>query len=354
MADRVRVSLDTTAVPPRPVGAGRYVLELANALTQRDDVDLVVVDKAPSNRPVRLAWEQVRLPSVLRELGVDVHHAPHYTMPERARVPKVVTIHDMTFFDHPEWHERTKVRFFRRAIGVAAKRADALVCVSAVTADRLNARLRPEVPLHVIPHGVDHTRFRADGGGEDLRALDALGVRPPYVAFLGTLEPRKDVPTLVRAFDRMAGTEPALTLVIGGLDGWGTKEVTEAVGRASHRGRIRRLGYVPEEAVPAFLRQAAAVAYPSLDEGFGLPALEALASGAPLVTTKGTAMAEVTGDASLLIPPGDADALAGALAALVAGGSDIDRLRRRGPDVASAYTWERSAATHADVYRSVL
>ena len=82
-------------------------------------------------KPVRLVWEQLDLPRVVRELAVDVHHAPHYTMPERARVPKVVTVHDMTFFDHPEWHERTKAPFFRRAIRVAAERAQALVCVSA-------------------------------------------------------------------------------------------------------------------------------------------------------------------------------------------------------------------------------
>ena len=342
----VRVSLDATAVPARPVGAGRYVLELASALSKRDDVDLVVLHKAPPLRPLRLAWEQVRLPRVLRDLSVDVHHAPHYTMPERSRVPTVVTVHDMTFFDHPEWHERTKTPFFRRAIRVAADKADALVCVSSVTADRLHARLRPNVPVHVIPHGVDHARFHP--GGEDTAPFPQ-----PYVAFLGTLEPRKDVPTLVAAFDRIAGGNRDLTLVIAGLDGWGTKEVSEAIAHAERRDRIRRVGYLADDAVPALLRHAAAVAYPSLDEGFGLPALEALACGAPLVTTRDTAMAEVTGDAAVLIPPGDVDALAQAIEDLVAAGSDVDRLRRRGPEVASAYTWEKSAAAHVEVYRSV-
>jgi glycosyltransferase involved in cell wall biosynthesis len=361
VGERVRVALDATAIPARPVGAGRYVLELAAALERRDDVDLAVIarrgdaarwpgqvfDRAPASRPVRLGWEQLVLPRVLRDLGVDVHHAPHYTMPERASVPKVVTIHDMTFFDHPEWHERTKAPFFRRAIRVAAERADALVCVSAVTADRLRARLRPRAPVHVIPHGVDHARFRPVDDG-------TVPFPQPYVAFLGTLEPRKDVPTLVAAFDRMAASEPELSLVIAGLDGWGAKEVQDAIANATHRARIKRVGYVPDDVVPALLRHAAAVAYPSLDEGFGLPALEALACGAPLVTTEGTAMAEVTGDAALLIPPGDVDALAQALEALVRGGPEVDRFRERGPDVASTYTWEASAAAHAEVYRAIL
>jgi glycosyltransferase involved in cell wall biosynthesis len=366
----VRVALDVSAVPDRPAGGGRYVLELATALSGRDDTELTVVarrgdgtrwralprtgvvERAPARRPVRLAWEQAALPRVLRGLAVDVHHGPHYTMPERASVPKVVTIHDVTFFEHPEWHQRAKAPFFRRAIRVAARRADALVCVSRLTAERLDSLLAPKAPVTVIPHGVDHSRFRPEADG-DQTALDALGLRPPYVAFTGTLEPRKDVPTLVRAFDRLASARPDLSLAIGGLDGWGSSAVDDAIAAAVHRTRIRRLGYVPEPALPALLRGAAAVAYPSLDEGFGLPALEALACGAPVVTTEGTAMAEVTGDAALLVAPGDASALAGALDAAVAGGPGNDDRRRRGLERATAYTWEASAASHAEVYRSV-
>jgi glycosyltransferase involved in cell wall biosynthesis len=367
----VRVSLDVSAVPARPAGGGRYVLELATALSGRDDVDLNlvarrgdgtrwralprtgVVERAPGRRPARLVWEQLVLPKVVRDLDVDVHHGPHYTMPERASVPKVVTVHDLTFFEHPEWHERTKAPFFRRAIRVAARRADAIVCVSRVTAERLAALLAPKATVRVVPHGVDHARFRPEADDDDEAALAALGLQPPYVAFMGTLEPRKDVPTLVRAFDRLAGNRPELSLAIGGLDGWGVSAVEDAIGAAAHRDRIKRLGYVPEPALPALLRRAAAVAYPSLDEGFGLPALEALACGAPLVTTEGTAMAEVTGDAALLVAPGRADQLAEALDAAVAGGPANDERRRRGLERAAAYTWEASAAAHAEVYRSV-
>src|SRR5207248_4930065 len=143
----------------------------------------------------------------------------------------------------------------------AAERADALVCVSGVTAERLRARLDPRAPVHVIPHGVDHSRFRPEPAPDDEDALRALGSREPYVAFLGTLEPRKDVPTLVSAFDRIASAHTDLSLVIAGLDGWGTKEVCEAVARAPHGDRIRRVGYVPDDIVPALLREAAAVAY---------------------------------------------------------------------------------------------
>jgi glycosyltransferase involved in cell wall biosynthesis len=378
-ATRLAVSLDVTAVPASPAGAGRYTLELAAALRRRDDVDLVAVSRrtdaarwagpaagppgrvlavAPSPRPLRLAWEQVVLPGVLRRAGVAVHHGPHYTMPERATLPVVVTVHDCTFFDHPEWHERSKALLFRRAIRVAAERAAVVVCVSATTAERLSALCRVRGPVVVAPHGVDHQRFCPDepSAGADDAALRALGVEPhwPYVLFVGTVEPRKNVPALVRAFDRVAATEPELRLVIAGHRGWGADEVERAMLSAErHRDRVIRTGYVPDDAVPALLRKAAVVAYPSLAEGYGLPALEALACGAPLVTTEGTAMAELAGPAAVLVPPGDTEDLADALGAVLSGaGSAATAERRRlGLAIAAERTWAASAALHANAYR---
>jgi len=369
----VRVCLDATAVPGRPAGAGRYVLDLAGALGRRDDVELTVMcrrgdearwqsgpgdnlalGRAPSRRPLRLAWEQAELPRLLHGHHVDVHHAPHYTMPLAARIPTVVTVHDLSFFTHPEWHQRGKVMFFRSAITLAARRASAIVAVSATTAALLAEHTRCRAPVHVIAHGVDHRRFGPEDPGDDEAALVRLGARPPYVAFLGTLEPRKDVPTLVRAFDRLAAAHPDLTLVLAGARGWGTDAVEAAVGAARHRNRVRMLGFVAEADMPALLRRAAVVAYPSLEEGFGLPVLEALACGAPVVTTAGTVMEEVAGAAAFLVPSGRADSLAEGLETAIAGGRDVDERRLLGFEVAARHTWEASTAAHVEVYRSVL
>jgi glycosyltransferase involved in cell wall biosynthesis len=366
------VSLDVTAIPPRPAGAGQYALEIASALDHREDVAVTLVTRradgarwrarapgsrvvswAPEPRPLRLVWEQVGLPRRLRSLPVSVHHGLHYTMPERTRLPAVVTVHDLTYFDHPEWHEPAKVRFFRRAIEVAARRAAALVCVSDSTAERLEALCHPVAPVIVAPHGIDRERFTTaePEPSADSDALRALGIDPdrPLVVFVGTLEPRKGVATLVAAFDRVAGRHPDALLVLAGQPGWGNE--LDALSAAAHRDRVVVTGYVPDPAVPALLRSAAAVAYPSLDEGFGMPAFEALACGAPLVTTAGTPMATALGEAALLVEPGSVDQLADAIDGLLSGDPKAAARREVGLTRVAGLTWEASAALHAEAYR---
>ncbi|HTC80754.1 MAG TPA: glycosyltransferase family 1 protein, partial [Acidimicrobiia bacterium] len=368
----VRLLLDVSAVPARPAGAGVYTCRLAEALDRLGECELHLLARrrdagrwhdlapgaavhalVPAARPARLAWEQVRAPAVAARLGVDVWHGPHYTVPLRLRLPAVTTIHDLTFLDHPEWHERSKVVFFRRMIPASAARAAAIVAVSGATARAIDEMLEPVAPVLTIAHGVDHDRFRPAPAGDpdDLARLDRLGVRPPYVAFVGTMEPRKAVPTLVEAFARLAADHPDVRLVLAGADGWGTEEVRATVAASGVATRVLRVRWVPDEALPALLRQAAAVAYPSHEEGFGLPALEALASGAPLVTSAESPMAEIAGPAALLVPSGNAGALAWALNRVLSDADVAARLRREGPAAAAPYTWEASARLHLDAYR---
>jgi glycosyltransferase involved in cell wall biosynthesis len=371
----VRLLLDVSAIPARPMGAGVYVVNLVKALAALGEADLHLLTRrddaarwtalapgatphavVPPNRPARLAWEQARAPGLADQLGIEVWHGPHYTLPLRLRCPSVVTVHDLTFFDHPEWHQRTKVAFFRPMARAAAARAGVLVAVSDATAERLEEVLQPQAPVVTIPHGVDHDRFRPTRPGDagDLAALGPLGVRPPYIAFVGTMEPRKAVPTLVAAFARVASRRPELRLVLAGRDGWGTEAVRAAVEGSGVATRVVRVRWVPDVALPALLRQAEAVAYPSFEEGFGLPALEALACGAPLVTSAGSPMAEVAGEAALTVPPGNVGALAWALGRILDDPATQDRLRRQGPRVARPHTWEQSARRHLDAYRLAL
>jgi len=386
----IRLSLDVTAVPVDPRGAGRYTLELARALSRRDDIALTLLARsadatrwsslapaasvlaaAPGPRPLRLAWEQWAMPAVLRRQPLDVHHGPHYTMPERARLPMVVTVHDLTFFDHPDWHERSKVAFFRRAIRKAAARADVLVCVSHATARRLEDLLQPRARVVVAPHGIDHAQFHpgllggdAGGAGEaghaarpggagDAELLAGVGIRPPYVAFLGTVEPRKGLDLLVAAFDRVAEAHPEHRLVVAGGQGWGAGPVESAISAMAHPSRLVRTGYLADPVVPALLRQASVVVYPARAEGFGLPVVEAMACGTPVITTAGSVMDELADGAATTFPAEDVTALAGLIDAALSGSAGGTRGEsvRKGIEVASRYTWAASAEAHVAAYR---
>jgi glycosyltransferase involved in cell wall biosynthesis len=379
VSDRpLALSLDVSAVPDHPAGAGYYTIEIARGLQSRADIALTLVSRrgdeqrwlglaadgagvvgaVPVSRPGRLLFEQARFPRLLGSLGVAVHHAPHYTMPERAPVPCVVTIHDCTFFDHPEWHVRSKALLFRRAIRHASLHAAALVCVSEVTATRLRACCEVRAPIVVAPHGVDHRRFTPvePVPGADGAILSASGVPRdrPLISFVGTLEPRKGVASLVSAFDRVAETHRDAVLVLGGQIGWGLAGIERALAAARHGDRIIRTGYLPDAAVPALLRQSTVVAYPALEEGFGLPALEALACGAPLITTAGTAMAEMAQGAAFLVRPGDDPELADALGLALERGKGGADVAQRGLAVAAGFTWAASVEKHVRAYEMAL
>ena len=375
---RFGVALDVSAVPANPAGAGRYVVELAKALAERDDCDLRLLARrddgdrwgaiapgshvlavAPRSRPARIAYEQFRLGPVASALGLSkpaVYHGPHYSLPRRCKLPRVVTVHDMTFFDHPEWHERAKVKWFRSAMAYAVSHADAVICVSETTAGRLREVLEPKCAVFVVPHGVDHDHFtavepvpRADRG-----VTARLGLSRPYLLHLGTLEPRKGIADLVAAFDKLSGAHELLELVLAGATGWKAEPILAAIADSPNHKRIRRIGYVADSDVPALLRRARAVVYPSLEEGFGLPALEALACGTALVTTQGTSMAELAGDGALLVPVHEPDALAKAIETVLVGAETSQAARRRaiGLEIAAGYTWAACAEGHMVAYRS--
>jgi glycosyltransferase involved in cell wall biosynthesis len=371
----VRVLLDVSAVPARPVGAGVYTVALAHGLAAHADVELhvaarrddtdrwaeiapgaIVHGAVPLRRPVRLAWEQARGGALARRVAADVWHGPHYTMPLALGIPAVVTIHDMTFFDHPEWHERTKVAYFRRMIRAAATRAEVLMCDSAFTAARLRAHVDPRGEVTVVPLGVDPSRFESteQTRADDLKRLDAHGIEPPFIAFAGTLEPRKNVPGLIDAFTRVAPTHADVRLVVAGGDGWGATAVRDAIASSGVATRIVRPGYLDDETLVALLRRADVVASPSFEEGFGLPALETLACGTPLVTSAGSALAEVVGDAAAVVDPNDGAALASAIASILDDPARAAALRDAGPRRAAEFTWSRCDDSCVEAYSQAM
>jgi glycosyltransferase involved in cell wall biosynthesis len=366
----MKVAIDVSAVPQKIAGAGRYVAELARRLPEAEVTTTLVTRRGdtqrwrdlspkadvrglvPNARVARLANEAWFLGSSAAARAADLWHAPHYTMPHRGSTPTVVTIHDLTFFTNPEWHERSKVAFFRRAITYSAQHARVLVSVSAFSARLLEEIIEVHAPIVVAPLGVDLARFRPLAEHDPTIFGDhGLKMDARYVLFVGTVEPRKGLDMLLEAFSEVARHDDDVELWLAGQAGWGVGPIEAEMATHPFHSRIRRLGFVDDELLPALYRQARAVAYPSRGEGFGLPVLEAMASGASVVTTQGTVMAEVAGDGARLVPAGDAEALATALVEVLES-SDEDRAQwaARARDRAELFTWETCVSQHLVAY----
>ncbi|HVS67973.1 MAG TPA: glycosyltransferase family 1 protein [Mycobacteriales bacterium] len=365
-----RVLVDATAVPADRGGVGRYVDGLLGALgaagadlaivCQRADAarysqvapqaTIVPGPPAIAHRPARLAWEQTGLPLVAQQLAVDVIHSPHYTMPLRAGRPVVVTIHDATFFTAPDDIAAVKGTFFRSAIRTALRRATRVIVPSKATRDELVRVLDADpTMIDVAYHGVDPQLFHPPTDADKARVAARLGIRGEYVAFLGVLEPRKNVPALIRGWvEAVSWRDDPPALVLAGGRGW-DEDVDAAVAEVPSHLRVVRPGYLRFADLPGYLGGAIAVAFPSHGEGFGLPVLEAMACGTPVLTTQRLSLPEVGGDAVAYTEP-DAASIGAALSSLL-----DDAARRRAlADAALAraqeFTWAASAEAHLAAY----
>lgn len=344
-----------------PGGTATSVLGLAAALHRRPDVEVVGVaarhDQLPGSasfRPTvpvrhlplpRLAlYESWHLPGPLRwppiehaTGDVDVVHATTSATPPSPRAPLVVTIHDLAFVASPASFTRHGRRFFRRGTTLARRHARVVVVPSEATAAECRDAGFDAARIRVVPWGHDATPATPD---DVARVRRTYRLPERYVLFVGTVEPRKNLVRLVRAWRR--GVGPEVPLVVAGPAGWG-----EA---APAGDGIVPIGFVPDDDRDALYAGAAAVAYPSLREGYGLPVLEAMAQGAPVLTSSTTATAEVAGDAAVLVDPLDEAAIAEGLATLVGDPGTAAKLGQRGRDRAAELTWERCAAGYVAAY----
>jgi glycosyltransferase involved in cell wall biosynthesis len=307
--------------------------------------DGIAVGRGPmAARPLRWAWKRWDHPTIEWWTGtVDVVHGTNFVVPPTRLAGEVVTVHDLTPMRFPELAHAATLAYeplIHRALDRGALVHAPSAFVAAEVAEHFGVSLeRVQAVAEGIPELPDVPPDRRVTGGA------------PYVLTIGTVEPRKDHPTLVRAFDAVAAAEPDLRLVIAGPDGWGAEALADAVAAMGHRDRVVRLGYVDDEARAGLLKGATVFAFPSVYEGFGLPPLEAMRAGVPVVATDAGSLPEVLGDAALLVPVGDADALAAALAS--AAGDDVVRawLAEAGRARVAQYSWERCAVGLVAIYR---
>lgn len=346
-----------------PGGTGIAALGMAGALAARDGVDVMGVSArhraAPDPQwsppiPVeqlplpRLAlyesWHRLRRPPLQKATGpVDVLHATSIAIPPRS-APLVVTIHDLAFLDHPEMFTRRGLSFFMRGLDLAVKDADLVLCPSQATSrDCMSAGFSKD-KVRVVPLGLDPDPVTPDAV---TAVKERFGIERDYVIWTGTIEPRKNLEGLLAAWDSL---DSGLELVLAGPKGW-NEDLDALVSRAS---KPRVLGFVTRHDLHALYRGARLLAWPSLKEGFGFPVLEAMSHGTPVVTSKGTSMEELAGDAALLVDPRDPHAIAEAIGRVLSDPVLARSLSEAGRRRAAGYSWERTAGMLVDAYGDVL
>lgn len=364
----MRVALDATPLIGAGTGVATFTRGAIRALSARTDVDLTAYGLTVRGRDalarvvpagVRVAhrpmpagllgrlWSRTDLgPAEWWTGACDVVHGTNFVVPPTRRAAAVVTVYDLTAVRYPELCAPASLRYpdlVRRAVARGAWVHTLATAIGDEVVELLDV---PRDRVRVVRSGLDAT-----GSAGDSANGRAIAGADRYVLALGTVEPRKGLPDLVRAFDRLATSRPDLRLVVVGPDGWGTQAFAGAVAMARHGDRIRRLGWVDEAARADLLAGARVLAAPSVYEGFGYPPLEAMAAGTPVVATAVGSLPEVLGDAARLVPGGDLAALTDALAEVVDDDAVAARLAAAGPPHAATFDWDECAQGLVDLYR---
>lgn len=360
---------------PAPGGMGRYVRELVPALARAEpSLEITLFharfDPPPEPEPWMGAFPVQQLPGSIRRLypewalarrpplpeplaSTDLLHSPVHAAvpPKRPGQRLVVTVHDLAFLVHPELFPRSWRLMYRAGLARAIRSADAVLAPSRATAEDLARRTRIERRrVHVVPLAASLPSRRASLDEVQAR----LKVRPPYVLFVGTLEPRKNLARLVRAYRRVAARGAPHSLVLVGPVGWRHQSLLREISAVDAPGEITLTGAVGGSDLDALYRGAAAFAYPSIYEGFGLPVLEAMARGVPCIVSTSSSLPEVAGEAAVPVDPRSTAALAEAMERVLGDRDLAERLRQSGLARASWFSWEETARLTLEAYKSVL
>ncbi len=366
----MRLGIDARLVYYHQAGISRYCLQLMRALAEVDKEDHFtilqsrrdhrqLVDQAnfqarPLWTPSHHRFEQYLLALELRLCPLDVLHSPDFIPPFRRRCRSIITIHDLGFLLYPQSLTKSSARYYGQ-IDQAVRNTDHIIAVSESTRRDIVRLLGvPEHKITVIyeaPRRFFHVLPDVDVRP---RLRKRFGLERDFVLFLGTIEPRKNVPTLLSAFQQLLGHyHPEVDLVVAGAPGWLTDEVSGLVGRLGLSGRVHFLGRVSDEEVVWLYNATRMLVLPSFYEGFGLPPLEAMACGAPVVVSDVSSLPEVVGDAGLLVDPTDADQLTVAIWRLLSDEALRQELIGKGFRRAACFSWERAARETLELYRRV-
>ncbi len=322
----------------------------------------------PASRTTENPWqriwvEQIETPAMLRRVDGALYHGLAFVAPLRAPCPTVITVHDLSFITRPATHKPLNRIYLALFTRWSCRRAARVIAVSDWTRRDVVSRLDVDpARVDVIPHGV-HPRFRPLPPDEVATFKREHDISDRAIFFLGSLEPRKNLVTLIEAFallsDQMPddrqhgdheGAQAKAQLIIGGAPGWKYEPIFARVKALGLESRVRFVGQIAQDALPAWYNACAVFAYPSLYEGFGMPALEAMACGAPVIVSNVTSLPEVVGEAGIQLDPLDARAWAEALAGVLREPARQQHMRAASLWRAAQFTWQATAARTIETY----
>lgn len=315
-------------------------------------IDVRLARFATQSPPARILWEQLSLPVHLARDNVDLVHGPAYALPLICPARSVLTIHDLSFVLFPHAFNRGNRLYLKTMTRLAAQRADAVIAVSEHTrGDVIRLLGVPAERVHTVPNGVDES-FRPLPEEEIGQFREQQQLPERFILCISTLEPRKNLTTLIYAYAALGETEH--TLVLGGGRGWQYEQVFATVEELGLGDRVWFPGFISHEELPYWYNAADMFVFPSIYEGFGLPPLEAMACGTPVIVSDSSSLPEVVGSAGLLVDPADEDTLAAAIHRVSTDPDLAASMAERGLSRAAEFSWRSSARDTAAVYDAVL
>ncbi len=301
-----------------------------------------------------IRWHQSALPKLASELALDAIHIPSYRrLLFRAPCPKIATIHDLAPFHLPGKYDLARMFYGRVVVKMLARRQEAIIAVSQTTARDITRFFGvAQKRIDVVYNGLNHARFQPLGAGDE-SVLKHFKIDAPYFLYVARLEhPGKNHVRLIEAFNRFkTATKSNHLLILGGADWHGAEAIHEAAQRSPFAAEIRRVGYISDAQLPALYRQAAAMVYPSLFEGFGMPPVEAMACNCPVICSDRGSLAEIAAPAACIIDPENPAEISAALNRVASDSTYANSLRKAGLQHAGKFSWKNAAAATLAIYR---